>query len=241
MRRYVLPILLCLLLGCLITTAVAWAIAWFSPEHALRNDVDAERFSALSHFDDRTWSVDVVQRFGMIHVTAEPGWTMAPSLAPASPERDRIPWWSIARTRRPEYDESTFPPFPRISETACGFPFLAMRYRYDWTNQPAGFSGNIHTFTRLHNAIPISDPNASGVNIWRNQIHALPLQPIWPSFLVNTFIYAAIIAFAIFGIRGTRRALRRSRNQCIACGYPIGTSPVCTECGRPIAFNQRAR
>ncbi len=31
-----------------------------------------------------------------------------------------------------------------------------------------------------------------------------------------------------------RRSWRASRNQCSACGYPIGISPVCTECGRPV-------
>jgi hypothetical protein len=61
----------------------------------------------------------------------------------------------------------------------------------------------------------------------------MPLTPAWPDFAVNTLFYAAMCGFVIVpGL--VRAAVRRHRHQCAACGYPIGTSPVCTECGRPV-------
>jgi hypothetical protein len=60
--------------------------------------------------------------------------------------------------------------------------------------------------------------------------------PLWPGFAVNTLFYAAILWLLICGLFALRRfALRRfarvRRGLCPACAYPIGESPVCTECG----------
>ena len=43
----------------------------------------------------------------------------------------------------------------------------------------------------------------------------------------------ALIISAILAIR-LRRLTRGKRGRCPACGYPTGTSPVCTECGREV-------
>ena len=54
--------------------------------------------------------------------------------------------------------------------------------------------------------------------------------PIWPGFAVNTLLYAGILylPFAPFALR---RFIRHRRGLCPGCGYPIGESDVCTECG----------
>jgi hypothetical protein len=58
--------------------------------------------------------------------------------------------------------------------------------------------------------------------------------PIWPGFAINTIFYAAIL-WALFIAPGSvRRMIRRRRGLCPACAYPVGTSPVCTECGKPV-------
>jgi hypothetical protein len=69
-----------------------------------------------------------------------------------------------------------------------------------------------------------------------DRIPAMPVFPIWPGFATNTIFYAAILGLILFTPRviGLRRRLRIKRGQCPACGYPIGTSDVCTECGRPV-------
>jgi hypothetical protein len=63
----------------------------------------------------------------------------------------------------------------------------------------------------------------------------LPTRPHWPGFAANTLLYA----FAAWSLCGgpwwiIRKQLRKRRNQCPACGYPRGTSPICTECGAPL-------
>ena len=58
----------------------------------------------------------------------------------------------------------------------------------------------------------------------------LPFRPIWSGFGVNTVFYAAILwlPFAL------RRLIRRRRGLCPACGYPMGESATCTECGKAL-------
>jgi hypothetical protein len=54
---------------------------------------------------------------------------------------------------------------------------------------------------------------------------------IWPGFAINTVFYAAIL-WLLFAAPGfVRRRIRIKRGRCPACGYPIGSSDVCTECG----------
>jgi hypothetical protein len=71
----------------------------------------------------------------------------------------------------------------------------------------------------------------------------LPLTPIWLPLAINTFLYL-IALVAIFGmVRFVRRAIRCGRRQCLSCGYPIGSSGVCPECGSatvgPVAAQHR--
>lgn len=62
----------------------------------------------------------------------------------------------------------------------------------------------------------------------------LPVVPLWPGFAINTIFYAAIL-WLLFAAPGfVRRRIRSKRGLCPACAYPVGTSPVCTECGKPV-------
>ena len=59
----------------------------------------------------------------------------------------------------------------------------------------------------------------------------LPLLPLWWGFTINTLLYGMILWLLLFGPFAARRMLRRRRGLCAKCAYPIGASPVCTECG----------
>jgi hypothetical protein len=63
---------------------------------------------------------------------------------------------------------------------------------------------------------------------------ALPLQPLWPGFGINTIFCAALLwlPFAAFG--RIRRRRRIKRGLCPACAYPVSDSAVCTECGKAV-------
>lgn len=60
---------------------------------------------------------------------------------------------------------------------------------------------------------------------------SLPLIPYWPGFLLNTLLFAAILA-APLTIIPIRRGLRARRGRCPRCGYELLGLPRCPECGR---------
>jgi hypothetical protein len=61
--------------------------------------------------------------------------------------------------------------------------------------------------------------------------------PIWPGFAINTIFYAAILWLLFFAPGSVRRPFRRRRGLCPTCACPVGTSPVCTECGAALTPN----
>lgn len=63
----------------------------------------------------------------------------------------------------------------------------------------------------------------------------LPLYPLWLGFAVNSLVWGGAMPPLILAARSVRGLVRRRRGQCVKCGYPVGTSPVCTECGREVA------
>ncbi len=62
----------------------------------------------------------------------------------------------------------------------------------------------------------------------------LPLAPIWPGFVVNTVFWSGAAWLTWRGVRAIRRHFRRAEGCCGHCGYPIGVSNVCTECGHSV-------
>jgi hypothetical protein len=62
----------------------------------------------------------------------------------------------------------------------------------------------------------------------------LPKRPVWLGFVANTFFYAAILWLLIPGPFALRRLIRRRRDLCPKCAYPVGESDACTECGQPL-------
>ena len=67
----------------------------------------------------------------------------------------------------------------------------------------------------------------------------IPGRPVWSGFAINTIFYAAILWLLFFTPGAVRRTIRRKRGLCPACAYPIGTSPVCTECGNHVVSTRR--
>lgn len=59
----------------------------------------------------------------------------------------------------------------------------------------------------------------------------LPFHPIWTGLLINSLFYGFIIWGVVSAPGAMRREFRKRRNRCPDCGYPIGTSAICTECG----------
>ena len=65
---------------------------------------------------------------------------------------------------------------------------------------------------------------------------SLPYRPVWPGFALNTLFYAGVLwLLFLFAPRTLRRHVRARRGLCPACAYPVGDSPVCSECGRAVS------
>lgn len=56
-------------------------------------------------------------------------------------------------------------------------------------------------------------------------------RPIWRGCVFNSLFYSAGLFILMFGPAAIRRYHRSIRGRCVHCGYPRGSSPICTECG----------
>ncbi|MBL1217557.1 MAG: hypothetical protein D8M59_08675 [Planctomycetes bacterium] len=68
----------------------------------------------------------------------------------------------------------------------------------------------------------------------RSSAVCLPTRPLWSGFAADTLLYAVVLWLLIARPFHLRRWRRIRRGLCENCGYPIGTSPVCTECGEKV-------
>jgi hypothetical protein len=64
-------------------------------------------------------------------------------------------------------------------------------------------------------------------------LRRLPLDPVWPGFLINTAFYAMVLWALCATPPAIRRGLRRRRGACMRCGYDLrgGERASCPECG----------
>ena len=81
-------------------------------------------------------------------------------------------------------------------------------------------------FNRRAGIVRVANPDS--------RIRGMPYLPIWPGFAINTIFYAGILWLLVAAPFKLRRFIRMKRQRCPGCGYPVGTSPVCTECGVPV-------
>ena len=135
-------------------------------------------------------------------------------MTPDSISPSLLPAWSAAfRSEKSTSSASK----PISIDRAWGWPMLAMRHQMqsqDWKLRNPVIRGGY-----IFQPLPLT---------------VLPLTLIWPGFLVDSVFYAAALWAAIRGPIEVRRIVRRRRKLCPWCGYPIGASPVCTECGEPV-------
>ena len=63
-----------------------------------------------------------------------------------------------------------------------------------------------------------------------------PLRPLPLGLIVNTLIYAALLALAVDGLAAVRRRFRARRSLCTLCKYPIRDLLTCPECGTAVVL-----
>lgn len=205
MLKWTRRILLFLLLGAIVNVAVAWGCV-------LRNSFTKRNIAAYLNPHDSQGITTVTTRLGFQWVAngGSREWSeQIGNILEINPGRIWWPGQHGGQSVRTHY--------------GAGWPLLSLTtwQTFDQTD-----------FHAHHWGIPYLQESD-----WRPQNifpPALPLYPMWRGFATNSLFYAIILALAVrFGAMG-RRWLRRRGNQCPACAYPRGTSPVCTECGEPL-------
>lgn len=205
-------------LGMIVNIAVAWAIVLV---HG-----DAETTSTQYALPiDRYSSLFARSQFGYQNVTiARAAGSPMSDDAYAVRVRhlyDYAVWWPQTPVPQPSY----------VTHMARGWPARALYARLTTLD--------VHNPTLpLKREVATGFPRSGSTPSWNeSQVipQIFPYRPMWPGFAINTLFYALIIGLLQRGTIAFRRSSRRARNQCPACGYPRGTSPVCTECGEVLA------
>jgi len=209
--RKAAPLIVLLIAGATLNVAVAWG----------RVLVKGSITYSTRYFHDPDWGSKVVA----IHQSR--GYNVVwPSGHPLyySPDwihtfQGRV-WWD---------DESLGPINTGNFAIACGWPMFSLTsWRTARDRDVFSSPGVIQWGIALPS--PPSHPNI----VWVPPI--LALKPLWPGFAINTVFYAGVLWVLFCGPFALRRMIRRRRGQCPQCGYPIGQSPVCTECGAAVTL-----
>src|SRR5262245_59506918 len=223
MKRITRKVLLFLLLGAILNVAVALSLAFVRPPHWASQPHQLSRSSARmrSPTDQEASELEAVgirlqksKNYGFRYIfVARPserlGWTETPIFR--------------SEVNRPE---THVPP-----RTVNEYFQVATIADSGWPLR------SFHEFQICFvRAAPHATPSAKVIEVVEpsNDSRLIPLHPVWPGFAFNTLFYAAFLwlLFAIpFAVRRRRQA---KRGLCPDCGYPIGTSPMCTECGKQL-------
>ena len=205
MRRTLITTAIFLLAGAVVNVAVAWGCAaWMNPPQL--------RSRSLTDDERMTWVEE------------------APLDYPSAPGRvDSSTAFCLSWKYMRAYQQAADRPvrlYFRLEKKA-GWPLLASCGTV-WGVQSS--DGNRADKTVGLNVpvshVPFSSSTAS---------HRLvPIVPLWRGTTVNTLFYAALLWPPICGPFVLRRLIRMKRRRCVKCGYPLGGSPVCTECGKPL-------
>lgn len=120
-----------------------------------------------------------------------------------------------------------------------------------WGATTASTSGNTVAAVSVKHAFQIPsrkinlawrDPGASLSGVVGFELCLLPWRPMWAGLALNAAVFgsSAWLLSAIF--ISAKRLIRRVKGQCPTCGYPVGLTRVCAECGSllPISLANRA-
>lgn len=222
-------IVMCLLAGAFINVGVAWWLGWrvlYQPESLqLANEpMEAGEFTPQANPSELIGpaglSLSRTRQFGADHVLWQRvPWTLRWADRPVIPLDTLWPHWGPLAGRDPRevYESMNIP----IGHTARGWPMLSM-----WCAFEQGTHGRVQGGIHLGHK---QTPNTFFVTEL-----VLPLRPIWTGIAVNTLSYASLTWIIITLPLAWRRRRRVRRGLCAECAYPLGSSPVCTECGERV-------
>jgi hypothetical protein len=133
-------------------------------------------------------------------------------------------------------------PWPLPNYWSAGQRFGTAYYHVSYAESAAASAGfsmqaeyygwPIATLERVQYWWPSGDPSFPAIE------PDPPIHIYWPGLILNPLIVGGgaylllVVPVAAFYLG--QRIARRHANQCIHCGYPLGSWDYCTECGRPV-------
>ena len=228
MKRLLLKFGIYILTGAIINVAVAWGgefveIQSTQPMHSY--DLQSYELSPSEDwwvYRERTCVSDRVLSMLSQHTSCS---LNPPALTVAEKKRPLpvLPWWWSKSRNIPagaqKLIEEHANGWPMVSLAAHFGPDSNVSNQWSWVSQGDGIT--VQRRPPLIRTILQVD-------------RVLPLRPIWSGFAINTVFYSAILGLLFAAPRTLRRRRRCKHGLCAACGYPIGQSNVCTECGSPV-------
>jgi hypothetical protein len=218
-KRRLFKLGLWLLLGAIINVAVAWGIVCLVPIPSIGHVSNASSLRKIGC---------VSSSFG-----SEYSWDL--------PVPEKETYWENAAGKGTgwvmKHKESVFS-LDRNEIEMRGWPLRSLCWRYCVSSSGRSAPMAVHGIDLGGEVQQLSLQSAHGNrwSVWRPGVgtKVLPLHPLWPGFAVNTVFYAAVLWVMFAGPGWIRRRGRIRRGLCPACAYPVGTSQVCTECGKPV-------
>ncbi len=221
-KRWAARILVFLLLGAIVNVAVAWGCArWANVRHD-GYFVDAK---------PARWSYESASCFGAVRIVSSPTTeTQVVFRGDETPNRCPAPAWSRVTSQSKESAS--------LVEDARGWPALALMSVLTYIDSDvdagwvrAGDEFFIPEVWQTRWGIRVRDGRRA------EDIHTLPLRPIWPGFAINTVFYAGMLWVLLAAPFALRRRLRIKRGLCPKCAYDLrgrgsgGAASACPECG----------
>jgi hypothetical protein len=236
MRRRLIQLGLFILAGAIVNVAVAWGLVLLIKPGIAPNQISGLTESGPGYV---AWWADRGERLPATRIDSQwaaphVNWSFSGE-RPAHPAENLIPNW--AQQLAPALE----PPAALLNRAtcwACGWParslggVVVVRFRYQGSSRQVD--------VERYSALPL-EPQLLADPLKRWQARALVYEPLWPGFAINTAFYAAILWLLFAAPFALRRRTRIKRGLCPACAYPIGDSPLCTECGKQIPAPLRGR
>jgi hypothetical protein len=219
MKRRLLKLGLLILAGAIINVAVAWGCSIWS---TARNQEDPLRSGDNSYASDYTRENAIKLR----HAVGSWTWGRVTVIGAS--------WYQLITTDKPD---SYLDRASGYHIHVAGWPIPGPCCFGTSESPPQFIDGELVLRPSWHGGIRA--PSCLGPKLTSHYLlpsieRPLPLSPVTVGFAINTIFYAAIVWLLWFGPGTIRRWRRIKRGLCPACGYPVGTNPLCTECGGPV-------
>ncbi len=236
-----------LALGLIITIALAWASArWnqivFTSFCPVSTSPPGQSVAfILNHWEGPAGQrVSLAHFYGGVSKPDDPDFALramhsaAADLLHSTTKENLWPWWTSTPDPQP-----TDILWAGEVQDARGWPLPAFRSKWliECTRSTPGplttagrapFANVYHLHGGLE--LPLIEPMYPARD---STLRALPLIPIWRGLLLDTLLFAAIIAIVHSSVRALRSHLRRRRGHCPRCNYDLlhNVEAGCSECG----------